>query len=55
MGSVATELYISKMKRDEVMSLKRFDSDLGGRARFSAHSVFDCQTSIQWPRGNGLR
>ena len=41
MGSVATELYISEMKRDEAMLLKCFDSDLGGRAKFSAHSVFD--------------
>jgi len=34
-------LYVSEMKSDEVMLLKCYDSDLGGRARFTAHSAFD--------------
>ena len=33
--------YISDMQPDEVLLLKCFDSDTGGRARFTAHSAFD--------------
>ena len=44
--------YFPKMRRDEALVFKVYDSDTGGRARFTAHTSFEDPTS---PPGAGPR
>jgi hypothetical protein len=39
-------LFFPRMRTDEAMLIKCYDSDLGGKARFAAHSAFDDPSTL---------